>query len=103
MITRGLIIGKIVDDIAGLKYQIQTRNKLKLYDLTLVCEDFFREVLNLIYNYDLVNLNNERSNEPGIDLGDQRTKVAYQITSEKYSKKIKKTLKAITDEQKQTY
>lgn len=103
MITRGLIIGKIVDDIAGLNYQIQTRNKLKLYDLTLVCEDFFREVLNLLYNYDLANLNNERSNEPGIDLGDKRTKVAYQVTSEKYSKKIKKTLEAITDDQKQTY
>ena len=103
MITRGLIIGKIVDDITGLKYQIQTRNKLKLYDLTLVCEDFFREVLNLLYNYDLVNLNNERSNEPGIDLGDKSVKVAYQITSEKYSKKIKKTLEAITDDQKQTY
>ncbi len=103
MITRGLIIGKIVDDIAGLKYQIQTRNKLKLYDLTKVSEDFCREVLNIVYNLDLINLNNERVNEPGIDLGDRRSKIAYQITSTKYSPKIKATLEAITDEQKNDY
>lgn len=103
MITRGLIIGKIVDDIAGLKYQIQTRNRLQLYDLTKVCEDFCREVLNLVYNFNLANLNNERINEPGIDLGDKRKKIAYQITSAKYSPKIKATLEAITDEQKNDY
>ena len=103
MITRGLIVGKIVDDIAGLKYQIETRNRLQLYDLTKFCEDFFREILNIIYNLDLINLNNERVNEPGIDLGDKREKVAYQITSAKYSPKIKATLEAITDQQKKDY
>lgn len=103
MITRGLIIGKIVDDIAGLKYQIQTRNKLQLYDLSKVCEDFFREILNIVYDLNLTNLNNERVNEPGIDLGDKKSKVAYQITSTKYSQKIKATLKAITDAQKTIY
>jgi hypothetical protein len=103
MITRGLIIGRIVDDVAGLKYQIQTRNKLQLFDLPKFCEDFCREVLNIIYNLDLINLNNERVNEPGIDLGDKRKKIAYQITSTKYSPKIKATLEVISEEQINDY
>jgi hypothetical protein len=103
MITRGLIIGKIVDDIAGLKYQIQTRNKLQLYDLTKVIEDFSKQVLNIVYNLNLINLNTERVNTPGIDLGDKINKIAYQITSAKYSPKIKATLEAITASQKVDY
>jgi hypothetical protein len=59
--------------------------------------------MNTLDGYDLTNLNNERSNEPGIDLGDTRNKIAYQFTSSKNSQKIKKTLEAITDEQKKTY
>ena len=27
MITSGIIIGKVIDDLASLKYQIETRNK----------------------------------------------------------------------------
>lgn len=53
MITRGIIIGKIVDDVATLKYQIQTRNKLKMFDLTKVCEDFCKELLNIVYRLNL--------------------------------------------------
>lgn len=103
MLTRGLIIGKIVDDLASLKYQIETRNKLGQFDLSKFCEDFFREILNITYNLNLQNLNRTRSNEPGLDLGDEKSEIAYQITSQKTSTKIKGTLTAITDEQKEKY
>lgn len=104
MITRGYIIGKIVDDLAGLKYQVETRNRLQLFDLTKFSEDFFKDLLNIIYNLNLNNLNNERTNTPGIDLGDDRQEgIAYQITATKTSQKVNGTLRAITEKQKKTY
>ncbi|MFV8467394.1 SMEK domain-containing protein [Flavobacterium sp. LB1P62] len=103
MITRGIIIGKIVDDLASLKYQIETRNKLGQFDLTKYCEDFLRELLNTTYSLNLQNLNKTRSNVPGLDLGDKKSKSAYQITSQKTSPKINETLKKITEEQKLEY
>jgi hypothetical protein len=103
MITRGLIIGKVVDDLANLKYQIETRNRLGQLDLTKFCEDFARELLNITYDTNLQNLNKTRSNNPGLDLGDEKNKIAYQITSQKTSAKINETLAAITAEQKDQY
>lgn len=103
MITRGSFIGKIVDDFASLKYQVETRNKLQLFDLTRFCEDFFKDLLNIVYNLRLTNLNAERSNNPGIDLGDTREPIAFQITSTKTSQKVNDTLTAVTAAQVTTY
>src|ERR1700761_4367064 len=97
MLTKGHYIGKIVDDLASLKYQIATRNKLGQFDLSKFCEDFFREVLNITYGYKLSNLNKTKSNFPGLDLGDDTVgKIAFQITSQKSSEKMNATLKALT-------
>lgn len=103
MITRGTLLAKIIDDIASLKSQIETRNKLGLTELNLFCEDFFREVLNITYSLNLKNLNSERSNNPGIDLGDKRQGIAFQITSTKKSEKINNTLSSITQDQRDIY
>jgi len=103
MLTRGHIIGKLIDDLAILKGQIELRNKAGIFDLTKFSEDFFRELLNIIYGLGLKNLNESRSNEPGLDLGDIHNKIAFQITSEKTSSKINSTLDKITKEQKSIY
>ena len=103
MITRGFVIGKIIDDFAILKNQISIRVKLGLTDLNKYSEDFIKEVLNITLDLSLLNLNSERSNEPGIDLGDKKSKKAFQITSTKTLKKIKSTIEKITLEQTQMY
>ncbi len=103
MITRGIIIGKIVDDFSSLKYQIETRNRLGQFDLTKFCEDFIREVLNICFDLNLKNLNQTRSNFPGLDLGDKKNKKAYQITSQKTSAKINETLVKIIDNDEKNY
>lgn len=103
MLTRGILIGKIVDDIATLKYQIDLRNKLGQFDLTKFCEDFFKEVLNITYGYNLVNLNKTRSNTPGLDLGDDKKRIGIQITSQNTKAKIVATYLAITGEQRKIY
>lgn len=103
MITRGIIIGKLIDDLSKLQGQIDFRCQVGLTDLNKYCEDFIKEVLNICYGYNLRNLNADRINEPGLDLGDERSKIAYQITSTCTSEKVNNTLEKITDEQLTKY
>lgn len=103
MISRGTKIGKIVDNLSYLKFQLGTRNPLGFLDLTKYCEDFIKELLNLTFGYELSNLNDEVSNYPGIDLGDTTNKVAFQITSTNTVQKVNNTLNALKPEYTQNY
>lgn len=93
MITRGYFIGQIIDELTAVSQQVKNRAGLQLFDLNRYLEDFFKEVLNIVYDYKLINLNEERSNNPGLDLGDEKAKVAFQITSTKTSDKVNETLR----------
>lgn len=92
MITRGYFIGQIIDELTAVSQQVKSRSGLQLFDLNRYLEDFFKDILNIVYDYKLINLNEERSNNPGLDLGDEVAKVGFQITSTKSSDKINKTL-----------
>jgi hypothetical protein len=98
MLTRGIIIGKLIDDLTTLQSQIEMRCQVGLTDLNKFSEDFIKEVLNVCYGYALKNLNKNRSNEPGLDLGDDRESIAFQITSVATSQKVNETLRKIKDE-----
>ena len=72
---------------------IEGVNDLDLYDINVISEDFFVELFQEVYDYrDLKNLNSESANYPGIDLGDESTGVAVQITTNKRGQKVKETL-----------
>jgi len=103
--SRGFFIGQVIDDLDAIASQVKARCKLGQNDLNRVLEDFFKELLNLIYGINLRNLNTERSNEPGLDLGDTTVgaRVAYQITSQASAKKVNDTLKKITAKQSNQY
>ncbi|WP_313272649.1 SMEK domain-containing protein [Stenotrophomonas sp.] len=92
MITRGYFIGQIIDELTAVSQQVKSRAGLQLFDLNRYLEDFFKDILNIVYGYKLINLNEERSNNPGLDLGDEVAKVAFQVTSTKTSGKVNKTL-----------
>ncbi|WP_176091007.1 SMEK domain-containing protein [Burkholderia ambifaria] len=92
-ITRGYFIGQIIDELTAVSQQVKSRAKLQLMDLNRYLEDFFKEILNTTLDYKLINLNEDRSNNPGLDLGDEAAEVAFQITSTKSSEKINETLK----------
>ena len=56
-----------------------------------------------MYSYNLVNANIVRSNEPGIDLIDEKNRVVFQITSVKTSAKVSRTLENIGEDLIGTY
>lgn len=103
LITRGHYLGEIIDDLSVLGSQVKMRNALGYTDLTVYAENFFRDVLNILLDIHLSNLNSERSNEPGLDLGDKRAKLAFQITSSAGSTKINETIKKINSAQSKAY
>lgn len=103
MITRGYFIGQIVDELSAISTQVQNLCRLNLTDLNLYLENFYKEVLNNMLNLELLNLNDVRSNNPGLDLGDEKNGFAFQITSTKKSKKINETLQKITPEDTSKY
>ncbi len=103
MISRGYYIGAIVDEFATIADKISMRNRLGLFDLTVHAETYFSVVMNLVCGWKLQNLNADRSNEPGLDLGDAVAKIGVQVTSNATSAKVNDTLKALTKEQRELY
>lgn len=103
MITRGHFIGEIIDELSSVANQISARSKIGLLDLNVYSENFFRDILNALYGWKLENLNNSRSNEPGLDLGDKINKIAIQVSSRSDAVKVNSTLKKITASQSEDY
>lgn len=92
MITSAKFVNYIVETLNILRQEIISKNKLGLYDDNIHMENFICYILNLCYGYELVNLNENKANYPGIDLGDSKAKIGFQITSTNTSQKINSTL-----------
>jgi hypothetical protein len=103
--SRGHYVGQVIDDLDAIASQVRQRCLLGQTDLNRVLEDFFKEVLNLAHGFNLQNLNKDRMNAPGLDLGDGSAgaKVAYQITSQAGAKKVNDTLRKISTKHLATY
>lgn len=78
--------------LSVLKNYVELNNKLSLTDINKLSEDFFGELLNRIFDLDLINLNLIQYNFPAIDLGDETSKICYQITASNDRKKIQYSL-----------
>jgi len=63
-----------------------------LLDQNFILQSFIAKFLNIIYGYDLINLDGDRLKYPAIDLGDSYRKVAFQVTATKKQTKIEETI-----------
>jgi hypothetical protein len=103
MITRGHYIGEIIDELSTIAAQVKMRNQLGMTDLSVLVENFFRDLLNEVLDAKLVNLNKERSNAPGLDLGDLKGALAIQVTATSSKKKVEDALTKISDSDRKKY
>ncbi|HTK33005.1 MAG TPA: ABC-three component system protein [Candidatus Paceibacterota bacterium] len=92
MYNKSTYFNKITTDLTVLARAVETKNKLSLTDDAKWGEDFFKDLLNKVYGYNLVNLNEDEQNSVGIDLGDEAKRVCVQVTASNGSEKIKDTL-----------
>ncbi len=74
--------------------EVKGASAMNMLDINSISEDILIPLFSIVFgDTNLKNLNKtERVNFPAIDLGDKKTKTAYQITSDPSSQKIKDTL-----------
>ncbi len=79
--------------------EIGLANAESYFDINKVSEHLCRQLLNLIFDYELKDLNTkENPNFPGLDIGDEASsKVAFQITSRTDNRKVFKNLQTVVD------
>lgn len=97
MLAREQALKRIVAHLANISTQAELLGKLHFFDLNIVAEDFYQRLLNEVYGYNLVNLNQTKLNTPSIDLADSALKVAVQVTTQRNSNKIQTTLLKYTN------
>lgn len=89
---------KIVRCLKNLKKHASFYNNAGYFDLNKDAEEFYRGLLNLFYDWNLEPLNTTKDpNFKGVDLGDIQQKVVVQVTGEKDSEKIHKSIKGFID------
>ena len=82
----------IEEKLNFLAYRIEKRGKINLLDLNIHSETFFAELFNILYDYNLVNLNYIKQNTEGIDLVDTKNKIIIQISATCTKEKIENSL-----------
>lgn len=86
------ITQKISNIISIVHTSIKDEGFFGFQDSKTGCENFFKDLFNILYGLKLQNLNLFSVNFPSIDLGDKENKICYQITCENTPKKINETL-----------
>lgn len=86
-------INEITKQLSWIATTVELLNTLNLNSINVHSESFFCGLLNVVFGYQLHNLNTTEMNYTSIDLGDEKNKIAIQVTSEKTSTKIKETLR----------
>ena len=103
MIKSGKYIGVIIEKLNIIRQEIISKSKLSLTDENIYLEDFVSQILNKVYDIELSNLNEDKANFPGIDLGDKKLKIGFQVTATKSSSKVNETITKVTSETHRVY
>lgn len=99
MRNRQSIIDNIISHFAILKTEVTLRSNLNLQDINVHAEQFFKILLNKIFNHNLENINIVSQNVAVIDLADKKKRQAIQVTSNNSKKKILETVQAFQDKE----
>ncbi|OLP58936.1 hypothetical protein BJF93_23230 [Xaviernesmea oryzae] len=81
------------DVVSRIIVQVELATAQGRTDVNLALEDAFIPILKSVFNLPhLINLNRKQKNYPGIDLGDDHDRVAFQVTSTTGLEKVKFTV-----------
>lgn len=88
---------EITKKLLNLVEVVKIKNKMNLNDINNACENLFCEILNIIFELDLIVLNTDSNyRNIAVDLGDKEKSVYIQVTSNRRKEKIKETLRKFT-------
>lgn len=86
-------LDRITEILSYLKSQVELSNPGNLTDTNIYAENFYRDFLNVVFGYNLSNINILDPNSAAIDLGDEDNKIAIQVTSTSDLTKARNTVK----------
>ncbi|MDR0939351.1 MAG: SMEK domain-containing protein [Mediterranea sp.] len=90
--NRSYYFNYIEERLDLLSLRIKRRGKLNLLELNIHSENFYRDLLNLLYGWDLENMNVAHQNEKAIDLMDANNKLVVQVSATNTKVKIQDSL-----------
>ncbi|WP_159474747.1 SMEK domain-containing protein [Chryseobacterium sp. 18068] len=90
--NREILIKEIIDELSILRYRIESLSESNLNDINIIYEFHIKEILNILYDWKLINSNENNKNSPAIDLEDIENSIAVQVTSTSKKIKIQETL-----------
>ncbi len=82
----------IEEKLTQLAFRIEVRGGLNILDLNLHSENFYQHLLNLLFGWELQNLNTKQKNSAGIDLVDIPNKIIAQVSATATKQKIESAL-----------
>jgi hypothetical protein len=96
--NRQKLIDEISEQLAILNHKVKLQNGLNLTDLNIHAENFFRDLLNLLFGFRLCNCNADSHNAAAIDLRDDDNRIAIQVTSNSRREKIQSTVESFCEQ-----
>lgn len=89
--------------LARLVSEVNVANSGGHFDINKVAEDFYVPILSALFECnDLKNQNRDLANFPAVDLGSKKSRLSFQITSDRSSGKVVETLKKFREHNLQT-
>lgn len=86
-----------------LKGEIKESGKLNLLDVNVHAEDFYRDLLNIVYDWNLQNMNQWNQNAAGVDLWYDGGKIVVQVTSTASRVKVQSSIDKLSTGQFSDY
>ena len=90
-VRRQQLANTLSDRLSTLWGIVRSRNQCGLTDVNHALERIMMDVLNTLFNWDLINLNETQINYPAVDLLDVKRRKAVQVTSNPAAAKIRDT------------
>lgn len=93
----------IEERLNTLSVRISSRAALNLQDINISAEYFFRDLLNMMYGWNLLNLNDIQKNAPGIDLLYKEKNIIVQVSATNTKQKVQHSLDEINTQEYNGY
>lgn len=94
--NRETCIQKISDVLTFLALKLEQENSINLVNWSVIAESFFCDFLNILFGWELSNMNVRAKNNPGFDLYSEKERIIIQISAQKdVRKKINDSFKKI--------
>ena len=90
--NRSVWFNYIEEKLGTLAFRINQRGKLNTLDLNIHSETFYADLCNMLFNFQLVNLNQFKQNVEGIDLVDSKNEIIAQVSATCTKQKIEDSL-----------